>query len=330
MRLVGLVLLGISLLLASLWISGADITKSLTQLVTGSVGSLPALSGTIREMTPLLILGAAVFLGLRAGLFNIGAEGQFVMGACLSAPVMLAVGGPAGVALGVVVGAIAGGLWALPAGYIKAFRNGHEVITTIMLNNIAMNLTKWLVSNPFKGKTAISPTTDTLPESGRLTPLFKIGDLEFPQAMLVGVLITLGIGYWLYRTTSGFELRATGANPTAAQFAGVKTKSVTVRAMALSGALAGLAGAFQVAQFEGRFYDGFSVGYGFDALGVALLAGSNPLGLFASSFLFGALNKGGTSLAILGIDKGITTMVLAIVIIIFAAVKYRQRGGENA
>jgi ABC-type uncharacterized transport system permease subunit len=249
-------------------------------------------------------------------LFNIGAEGQFVIGSCFSAATMLAIGGPLGVVVGVLIGAIAGGLWALPAGYIKAFRNGHEVITTIMLNNIAINLTKWLASGPFKGEKAVSASTATLPIQSQLTPLLKIGQFELPQAVVVGILLTLGVGYWLSKTTSGYELRAAGANPTAAEFAGVKTKQVTVKAMFLSGAIAGIAGALQI-------------GYGFDALGVALLAGGNAFGLFASSFIFGALNKGGTSLMGLGIDKGITTMVLAIVIIIFAAVKYRQKGGQH-
>ena len=329
MKVPALVVGGILLFVISLLIAGANPVTAVSQLVTGSVGSASALSGTIREMTPLLILGVSVFLALKAGLFNIGAEGQFVVGSCFSAATMLAIGGPIGVGVGVLVGALAGGLWALPAGYIKAFRNGHEVITTIMLNNIAINLTKWLASGPFKGEKAVSASTATLPVQSQLTPLIKIGQFELPQAVVVGVLLTLGVGYWLSKTTSGYELRAAGANPTAAEFAGVKTKQVTVKAMFLSGAIAGIAGALQIAQFEHRFYDGSSVGYGFDALGVALLAGGNAFGLFASSFLFGALNKGGTSLMGLGIDKGITTMVLAIVIIIFAAVKYRQKGGQH-
>ncbi|MDH4388216.1 MAG: ABC transporter permease [Fimbriimonas sp.] len=329
MKVLGLIAGGIILFIASLLVAGANPVTAVSQLITGSVGSASAVSGTIREMTPLLILGVSVFLALKAGLFNIGAEGQFVIGSCFSAATMLAIGGPLGVVVGVLIGAIAGGLWALPAGYVKAFRNGHEVITTIMLNNIAINLTKWLASGPFKGEKAVSASTATLPIQSQLTPLIKVGQFELPQAVVVGILLTLGVGYWLSKTTSGYELRAVGANPTAAEFAGVKTKQVTVKAMFLSGAIAGIAGALQIAQFEHRFYDGSSIGYGFDALGVALLAGGNAFGLFASSFIFGALNKGGTSLMGLGIDKGITTMVLAIVIIIFAAVKYRQKGGQH-
>jgi simple sugar transport system permease protein len=132
------------------------------------------------------------------------------------------------------------------------------------------------------------------------------------------------MSYWLNKTISGYELKATGANAKAARFAGVKTKQVTIKAMLMSGGLSGLAGALQVAQFEHRFYDGFSTGYGFDALGVALLSASNPYYLIISSFFFGALNKGGTALAILGINKGITTVILAAVILMFAAVRYSR------
>ena len=165
-----------------------------------------------------------------------------------------------------------------------------------------------------------------MPATSQLTPLFKIGELEIPQSFVVGLACVLVLAYWLRKTIAGYELKATGANATAAKFAGVKTKQVTVKAMLMSGGLSGLAGALQVAQFEHRFYDGFSTGYGFDALGVALLSSSNPYYLIISSFFFGVLNKGGTALAILGIDKGITTVILAAVILMFAAIRYSKKG----
>lgn len=310
---------------ASLLIVKADIWLAVKTIFTGSLGDANKISGTIKEMTPLLILGSAVYLALKAGLFNIGAEGQYTIGACFASLTMIKIGGPIGIAVGCIVGVLTGALWAYPAGLIKAYRNGHEVITTIMLNAIAWNLTKALVAGPFKGKDQFTPSTSVMPLQSQLTPLFKIGNLEIPQGFVVGIACVLVLGYWLKKTVSGFELKATGANETAAKFAGIKTKQVTIKAMLLSGGLSGLAGALQVAQFEHRFYDGFSTGYGFDALGVSLLVGSNPYYLILSSFFFGALNKGGTTLAILGINKGITTVILAAVIVMFAAVRYSKR-----
>lgn len=316
---------GIAVILLSLVIVKANIIEAITTIFTGSLGNATKISGTLKETTPLLILGASVYLALKAGLFNIGAEGQYLVGACFGSFAMIAIGGPVGVAVGCVVGMITGALWAFPAGIIKAYRNGHEVITTIMLNAIAINLTKALVAGPFKGKDQLTPSTSVMPIQTQLTPLFTIGKLEVPQAFVIGILVVVALSYWLNKTVAGYELKATGANPTAAQFAGVKTKQVTVKAMLMSGALAGLAGSLQVAQFEHRFYDGFATGYGFDALGVALLSGSNPLFLLLSSFFFGVLNKGGTALAILGINKGITMVVLAVVIVMFAAVRYGKK-----
>lgn len=316
---------GIAVIVLSLVVVKANIFEAVKTIFTGSLGDAKRLSGTIKEMSPLLILGASVYLALKAGLFNIGAEGQYLVGACFGSFAMIAVGGPLGVVIGCLAGIVCGALWALPAGVIKAYRNGHEVITTIMLNAIAMNLTKALVAGPFKGKDQPTPSTSVMPIDTQLTPLIHYKDLEIPQSFVVGLIVVIALAYWLNKTVSGFELKAAGANPTAAQFAGVKTKQVTVKAMLMSGGLAGLAGALQVAQFEHRFYDGFATGYGFDALGVSLLSGSNPFFLVISSFFFGALNKGGTALAIMGVNKGITMVVLAVVILMFAAVRYGKK-----
>ena len=319
----------ITIIVLSLLIVHADIFKAITTIFSGSICDAGKLSGTIKEMTPLLILGSAVYLALKAGLFNIGAEGQYTVGACFASITMIKIGGATGVIVGCIVGIVCGALWAYPAGLIKAYRNGHEVITTIMLNAVALNLTKVLVAGPFKGSDQITPSTSIMPSKTQLTPLITIGNLEVPQSFVVGIVCVLVLAYWLNRTISGYEHKATGANATAAKFAGVRTKQVTIKAMLLSGGLSGLAGALQVAQFEHRFYDGFSTGYGFDALGVALLAGSNPYYLLFSSFFFGVLNKGGTALAILGIDKGITMVILAVVILMFAAVRYKTKRGDH-
>ena len=324
---------GIAVILGALVLAKANPAEAIRTLGTGSFGSMRALSGTLKETTPLLVAGCAVYLALQAGLFNIGVEGQLVMGACTAAAVGVKMPTPAGFFVGCAAAMIVGGLWALPAGWIKAYRGGHEVITTIMLNNIAIYLTDALVIGPLKDPAAAYPTTESLSKATRLASAVKANDLQINFALLVGVGIAVGMAIWLKKTKPGYELRATGANATAAKFAGVDTKRVTLSAMVVSGAIGGLAGALMVFAHEFRFYQGFSPGYGFDALGVALLAGGSSFGLLPSALFFGALAKGGTALAALSIPKGITTLTLGVVVLAFAAVRYGRKakgGGDGA
>jgi ABC-type uncharacterized transport system permease subunit len=302
--------------------AGLDPVHAVVTLLQGSLGRPSAISGTLRETTPLLIAGIAVFLALRAGLFNIGVEGQLVVGAAASAYVALAIPGIVGLFLGVLAGVVGGALWALPAGWIRAYRNGHEVITTIMLNNVAALMTGWMLAGPMRATGQDSTTTASV--STRVPNLLTDAPITVNSALLLGIAIAVALYFWLSRTVIGYELQAVGANSTAAKFAGIDPKKVMVGAMTASGGLAGFAGAMQVLAYEGRFYSGFSPGYGFDALGVALLSGGNALGLLPSSLLFGVLAKGGTALQIDGVPKGITTVVLGFLIVIAAALRYRR------
>jgi simple sugar transport system permease protein len=294
------------------------------ELIRGALGTEGAWSGTLKETTPLLLAGLAVFVALRAGLFNIGVEGQLIVGAMTCAIVGLRLPGVFGLVLGIVAGAAAGSLWALPAGMIKAYRGGHEVITTIMLNNVALFFTGWMVAGPIKAPGQQNTTTPDL-EPGTLLPtLYSDPPLRISSSLLIGLLLLAAFALWLKRTVAGYELSLVGANPRAAEFAGVDAKRTVVRAMAASGAIAGLAGALMVLGYEGRFYAGFSPGYGFDALGVALLAGSQPLAIIPSALAFGILNKGSAAVQLIGVPKGVTYVVLGLVILVFAAIRYRR------
>lgn len=321
-----LALIGGALLIlaAALFLAKASPIDTTVTLLKGSLGSASAFGGTLREATPLLILGLAVFLALKAGLFNIGVEGQFLLGAMSCAAVGQKMSGVPGIVVGILVGAIAGCFWALPAGLIKAFRNGHEVITTIMLNTIAVYLTDYLVAGPLKDATQQEATTPDVAASMRLPWVVSSGNFQINLSLVLGIVGAIALAAWLRRRVSGYELRAVGANPTAAKFAGISTPMVQLKAMAASGTIAGIAGAAQVLAFEGRFYQGFSPGYGFDALGVALLAGESALGVLPASLLFGVLAKGGTALQADGVPKGITTVILGFLIIIAAAIRYRK------
>jgi simple sugar transport system permease protein len=327
-RLILLVLGALALLGVALAATGVPIGQALGTIVQGSFGNERALTGTLREMTPLLLAGLAVFLALQAGLFNIGVEGQFLVGGLACSATAIAVPA-AGLPLGLVAGMVAGAVWALPAGWIKAYRGGHEVISTIMLNNVAGLMGAALVSGPLKAPGQESATTAMVAASARIPNLIDGERLKINLALLVGIVLVFGLDRWLKKSVAGYELRATGANPTAARAAGVDVPRVILLAMMASGAIAGAAGAVMVLAFEGRFYQGFSAGYGFDGLGVALLAAGQAWGLIPSALLFGMLNKGGTAIQILGVPKGITYVLLGLLILIVAAVRYRKEASNG-
>lgn len=299
------------------------------QFFVGTLGSASAISDTLREMTPLLLLGIGVYLALRAGLFNIGIDGQYVIGALTCAFVALKVTGILGIVLGTLAGAAAGAAWAFPAAWIKAYRGGHEVITTIMFNNMARFLTVALINGPMKPKEASAGTTAMLPDDTKIPMALHASNFGISWSLLFGIGLVFLLWHWLTRRVAGYELQAVGANRRAAEFAGIDPKRVMLRAMLVSGAIGGLAGAFQLLTFQPQFKEGFSPGYGFDALGVALLASGSPFLLIPAAFLFGMLSKGGQFIGTFGIPRGITYVVLGMLIIGFAAVRYRKEPAHD-
>lgn len=325
-----LALAGFGLVLLALAVGGVQPLEGLRSLVTGAFGTPAGLRETLRQTTPLLFLGAAVFLALRAGLFNIGADGQFVVGALAGTAVILKVPGPLGIALATLTGALAGALWAFPAGWIRAYRGGHEVITTIMLNSVAGFVAVAVAKGPLKDPDSQSPTTIRLPETSWVPNLVENGPFRLNLSLLVGIAVVVGLWYFLTRTTAGYETKATGGNPGAARTAGIDVAQKMTQAMVASGAIAGIAGVLQVLAFDKRFYPGISPGYGFDALGVALLAGGSPWGILISALLFGGMAQGTTELSLLGVPKGLNGILLAILIITFAAVRYRKEANRDA
>jgi simple sugar transport system permease protein len=329
MRIALLIACAVGLVYGAIVLAGAAPVEVFKSLIQGTLGSPRAIEGTLKEVTPLLIAGVAVYYALKAGLFNIGVEGQFMVGALGCAVIALRFPGTLGLILGVLVGALLGGLWALPAGLIKALKGGHEVITTIMLNNIAVQLTTALAAGRFKDPAQQGSTTASLPRDMMLPAIGSAPKVNL--AIFVGIVLVVLIWLWFSRTVSGYEIQAVGANARAASLAGVDAKRVTIRAMVISGAIGGVAGALQVVAFEGRFFAGFSGGYGFDALGVALLAGAHPFLLLPSALLFGVLNRGSTILQVAhNVPKGLSTVILGLLIIVFAAVRYRKAIGRES
>lgn len=322
-RLGGLVIGCLLVVVLALIASHAPVGAVLQKLLLDSFQSPSSMMDTLKRFCPYLIAGVAVFWSLRAGLFNIGVEGQFMMGGLAAMAVALPIGGMGGIIAGTLAGMLAGMLWALPAAWIKAYRGGHEVISTIMLNQIAILLAGHLVSGPLMDKNAGFPTTATLKPESMLAGI-PMGPVTFSWAILIGIAIVGAFTWWLRRTVSGFELSVTGANPTAGRFAGIEVRKTVFQALLYSGGVAGLGGALQAVAFEGRFFEGFSSGYGFDALGVAILAGSNPIGIIPSAFAFAVLQQGALAVQMDNVPRGIGSVILALLVVVFSAFRYAK------
>jgi simple sugar transport system permease protein len=304
-------------------LSGGDALLAYRGLWEGSLGKPEAISESLVWATPYILGGLAVALPFKAGLFNIGGEGQIGVGALCAVFVGYAVTflpGPLHLLAALAAGCLGGALWGFVPGYLKARTGAHEVIVTIMLNYVAIQVTSWLLAGPMKdpSPSVVIAQTPKVLESARLPlliPGFRL-HLGFLIALAAAVLIHL----LLTRTTVGFEIRSVGANPQAARYAGMSVGRTIVLTMSLAGALAGLAGTGEVLGLNYYHTPSFSVGYGFDAIAVALLGRSHPLGLIPAALLFGALRSGATRMQYLSqIPIDIISIIQALILIFVAA-----------
>ncbi len=325
-----LALAGFGLIVAALLIAGAVPAEAIQTVVERALTRPAGWRNIIKEATPLLLLGCSVFIALKVGLFNIGADGQFVIGAVCSAVVALNVSAPINIPLAILAGIVGGCLWAYPVGLIKAYRGGHEVITTIMLNNIAGFLTFYLVSGALKDPNSQQPSTAYISDLSKLPNIIESGPLRINIAIIIAIFVVIATWFFLKKTTVGYEIAATGENPNVAKFSGINVNRIMIRTMTASGGIAGLAGALQVLAYEHRFYGNFSPGYGFDALGVALLAGGNPLGILASGTLFATIAESTNVLSRTGVPKGLSFILLGVLVIVFAAFRYRKEANRGS
>lgn len=339
------------------------VVRAYSGLFQGALGSRQSIANTMVEATPYIFAGLAVALAFKCGLFNIGAEGQLYVGALTSVTVGFALTGLPAVIhlpLALLAGMAGGGLWGAIPGYLRARTGAHEVITTIMLNYIAaLSLSYLVLDGPLRDPRASAPRTPFIQASAAL-PRF-IGPLEDPsltggqlyRPLIVTTdpawnlrvhlgfllaLVAVAVIWWLLnRTTLGFEIRTVGANPEAARYAGMSITRNFVVAMAIAGALAGLAGTGQALGLERNVKSLFSTGYGFDSIAIALLAKSNPIAIIPAALFWGALNSGrGVMQAQTGISSDLIRIVQALVIMFIAAdqivrwvFRLRQQGGSR-
>ncbi len=260
-------------------------------LLEGALGNPDAVVSTLVNTAPLVFAGLAVGFGFKAGLFNIGAQGQFLVGAlgAVIVGVWLANASPLiAIPAAALAGFVAGGLWGFVPGFLKAVSGAHEVVSTIMMNYVAVQLLAALVSGPLKVPKSPSPIT------------FDVGNAAFPVlfgrnghlGILLALIAAIFVWWLLYRTTWGFEVRAVGANPDASRYAGMRPKLITIATMTFSGALAGLAGTSVLLGVTHSMTSGFGTTVGFDSIAVALLARSHPLAIILGALLFGGMRAG--------------------------------------
>lgn len=300
----------------------SEVGAAYKALFEGSFGSVNAISETLFAATPLLLAGLGIALGFRAGLFNIGAQGQMIIGGLTATWVGLYVSLPAiiHIPLTIVAGFAGGMIWGGLAGLLKARTGAHEVITTIMLNFIALFFMQWvLTTSTFQDPGRNNPVSAALAETARLPRLFG-SNYRVTIGLLIAVGAVFAVQWLLHKSSIGFEFRAVGSNPRAGRYSGMNVGFVVTLAMAIAGGLAGIAGANQVMGLEPfKASPALAGSVGFDAITVALLGRSNPIGVMWAALLFGALSAGGREMqgaAQVPIDL---VVVLQALIVIFVA-----------
>ena len=294
---------------------GYPVGRGLAALWSGSFGSWYAFtSATLVRTAPLVLTGAAVAIAFRAGVLNIGAEGQLLVGAAAAVAVALAlpadsVGLPPVLALALLAAALGGATWAGVAAILRARYGVLEVISTIMLNFVALYLVSYLVRGPLQEPTGVYPQSATIAEAFHLPQIPGAGRLH--AGLLVALVLAGTAGWALRHTAAGFRLVATGESPSAAASAGsIDVRGTTTRAFLLSGALAGLAGGVEVLGVTFALYENVSPGYGYTAIAVALLARLDPWRVIATGLLFGALEAGAGAMQR---DAGVPSTLVAVI-----------------
>ncbi|MCJ7533773.1 MAG: ABC transporter permease [Anaerolineales bacterium] len=282
--------IGVATLLIT--IAGFDVSKGYQAMLKGAFGSPVSIADVFARATPLIFTGLAVAVALRASLFNVGVEGQMLIGAMAASQVGLIQGLPASihVPLAFLSAAIVGGLWGMVPAFLKARFRAHEVITTIMLNYVVILFTGYLANYPLHAQGEMLPATIKVAVSAQLPRLIKGGQLTI--AFFIAVVSAIVLKLLIDRSVLGYEIRAVGLNPKAAEAKGISQTKCWLYAMAISGAMAGFAGAGEVLGIHRRFIEGFSPGYGFDGIAVALMGYNDPLGSVIAGLILGMIRTG--------------------------------------
>jgi ABC-type uncharacterized transport system permease subunit len=306
-----------------------DPARILAALQTGTPDAIATairpLTETLVTATPLILAGLAVAISFRAGMFNIGVDGQLMIGALGATLAAFTLQGQvppfAILLLSIVAGVLFGAFWGFIPGFLKARTGAHEVITTIMLNYIAAQVVFFALRSPtLRAPGSTAPVSKPMSNFVDIPLILDLPAIRLDYSFVIALVMAGVVSFLLFRTTKGFELRASGFNPTAARYAGMSAGGSIMLAMALSGGLAGLAGSFMVIGTVGQLSLDLSGGIGFTAIALALLAGLRPSGVVLAALMFGALTSGGKLMGIqTGIPFDLLVFIMALVIMFVAA-----------
>ena len=296
---------------------GANPFVALQSLFAGAFGSARNIGTTLARSTPLIFTGLCACFAYRCGVFNLGGEGQFIIGSivCCYVATQSGIEGLPAIILCLALGALAGGLWAAIPGLLKIYRGQNEMIISIMLNYVATLLMGVVYTNWLRDGTV--PQTASVPDATKLSRLFGLRvTTAFVLALVTGVLIY----YFLFHTSKGFQLRAVGLNMTAAQFNGFAVKKYILMSFIVSGAIAGLGGSAELMGTQYRLINGFAAGYGFDGVAMALIGQLHPLATILVAVFFGVLRVGSTTMqAATGVPTSVSDIIQALVIVFTVA-----------
>ena len=300
----------------------SDPIEAYSALFSGAFLEYHGFATTLVKMSPMLFAGLAVAVPLRAGQFNIGAEGQIYLGALFATFAALYVPhflpGWLHIVVCSLAGMVGGGLWGLIPGYLKAYHNVNEVIVTLLMNYIGINLVSYFVSGPMLAEGAPYPYSDEIREELWLPHILPRTDAHL--GVVIGIIFALLLYYAFRRTSLGLSLATVGHNPAAARYAGISVRRYIISSLAFGGALAGLAGAYEVLGLKYRLFHMFSAGYGFDGIVVALLAEGNPLLVTAAALFLGGLRSGANIMQrTVGVPTTVVEAIQGLVVIFVAA-----------
>ncbi len=265
-------------------------------LIKGAFGSRNSILQTLLQSTPLLFCGLAVSLGLKGGILNLGVEGQLYIGALFSSLAAIYIKGlpaPIHILICIVAGMIGGMIWAFLPIWLKVKKGAHEVVTALMMNYIATLLLDYLLNYPIRELNSSVAQTQKIQESAKLLRLFPNSKVTI--AIFIGILLAIGLNFLLKKTVLGYKITMVGSNEKAAAASGIHVNKVLITTMLISGLCSGLAGTMEILGSYHRLIQGFSSGYGFEGIAVAVL-GTSPISVIFSSIIFGALKAGGIML----------------------------------
>jgi simple sugar transport system permease protein len=295
---------------------GASPAQAIQYLFIGAFGSASNIATTLVKATPLIFTGLCACFAYRCGVFNLGGEGQFVMGACVSIWVSVTWGftGFAATLTCLLLGALAGGIWGALPGILKITRGLNEIIVSIMLNYVAILFMGLMYTSLLREGSV--PQTPAVPDATQITRIFP--DIRITWGIVIAVAVAMVIHYFLFNTSGGFRLRAVGLNRTASRFNGFAVNKYTLLSFIVSGGIAGLGGSVELLGTQYRLMSGFGQGFGFDGVAIALIAQLNPLATVFIAYFFAVLRTGATTMQV---GTGVPTSVIDIIqamVIVFA------------